>query len=68
MYIIKLQRGPFLIRASVWSKEWQEDINSHLTDMLAEKTFLLHFRARQWAHSVIAANLFKKRKLEVIDG
>lgn len=70
MYIIKISREPhsFMFNSKVWSKEWSEELNSHIIDLIDEKRVFSSFIAKRWANKVIANDLFLKNKLVILHG
>jgi hypothetical protein len=70
MYIIKFSRESysFIVDSKVWSKEWSEDLNSHIITLIAQKRTVSFWAAKRWADSIVTNDLFLREKLVILHG
>lgn len=67
MYVAKIIRYGIILEASVFEKEWSEEMLSNNIVLIKKKNFLLRFFAYRWVNAEITKILFTKKQLEIID-
>ena len=68
MYVTRITRNGFVIKANLFEKRWSEEMLSNNMVLINKKSFLLRSSAYKWTYKEISKNLFENKKLEVVDG
>lgn len=68
MYVIKFDRQNLLWTASLFEKNWSDELLSHTIKDINKKSFIFKFNAKRWAYKTMCKSLIDENKMEIIDG
>ena len=68
MYLAKFDKRGMRWHVELFEKRWSEIMLSNEITPLAQKNFIFHSSGYRWANKEIARDLFKKHRLEIING
>jgi hypothetical protein len=67
MHVRKISRSGLFLTATVYEKNWSEEMCSNTVLPINKKRFLFRFRAVRWANSEICKDLSTNYRLEIIN-
>lgn len=67
MYVAKISSENLFFRATIFEKEWSEEMLSNSFTEIESKRFISYFLAKHWLNKKIVSILFNEKYIELID-
>jgi hypothetical protein len=67
MYVRKISRTGLFLTASIYERNWSEEMYSNVISPINKRRFLFRFKAKSWANSEICKNLLENYRLDIIN-
>lgn len=67
MYVAKIYRRGVVVSATIFEKNWSEDLSSNVITILGSKKFISKRRANQWVNNKVCNHLSSNKRLEILN-